>query len=222
MDGATIQSKVYRGYAKTAAKLGLSFNQFRPATATNPVSGTPLATLPAAFDVNGKFDAPREYAKATWRIYADFSQTLPGDYLVEVAPTQTGQAPRTFFVASQQPLLPPSAVLCNAVVSLQRADGDSGTEGAQAEYDTVSQETYTQLAIGWPASMLAGTKGEKNVEDLPDSTRDAWYIVLLPPIPGVVIQVDDVLTDALGRICKISSCELSALGWRLSVQSTMA
>jgi hypothetical protein len=221
MDGATIQSKVYRGYAKTAAKLGLPFNQFRPVSANGPVTGVPLATLPAAFDVDGTFKRPQGNAKATYRAYADFSQTLPGDYLVEVSPTQTGQEPRTFFMASQQALLPPSAVICNAVVSLARPTTEAGP-GLQSNYMTARKTTSVVLAIDWPASMLAGTKGEKNAEDLPDSTRDPWYLVLLPIIPGVTIQTDDVLTDDLGRACKVSSCELSALGWKLSVQSVTA
>ncbi len=43
--------------------------------------------------------------------------------------------------------------------------------------------------------MLLGTNGEKDTESLPDSTRDAWCLVLLRAMPGVVIQLDNVFTD---------------------------
>jgi hypothetical protein len=215
---AEIQQAIYEGLGDAADILGTPFQVYRPAAASNPVTGAPLAVLNATFDVNGTFKSPREYAKATWRLYADATQTRVGDYLVEVSPTQTGQPARTFFVASQQPLLPPVAVLCPRTVSISRPT-DNPVAGKQPGYMTTRKTAMTPLITGWPAGMLQGTKGEKSLTNLPGDTRSPWWAIFLPVLPaGITLLTDDVLVDDLGRSMILSSCELTELGWRLSAQ----
>lgn len=199
------------GYALSGQALGVQFEHFRATSASNPDSCQPTATLTATFDVDSTFQRPPSNAKPVGRAYLDITQTQTDGYLVEAAPTVTAMPPQTFFVQQQSLGLPPTAVLCDAVVSLARPAAQQGV-GLQPGYMTVSQATNVPLATGWPASMLLGIKGEKNTETLPDSTRDAWNVVLLPATPGVTIQVDDVLTVDLGQVCKVSPCKLSALG----------
>ena len=40
--------------------------------------------------------------------------------------------------------------------------------------------------------------------------------MLVPYLAGVILNNDDIVTDDLGRQFVLSSCELTALGWRLT------
>lgn len=212
MDAATIQAKVYAGYAKAAARVGLPFDIYRPTAPITPApldAGNKLATLPAWFTAQEPKGArPNTYGKSVWWGQFDGSQTKVGDYLVG--------APGTFFVASRQPLLPIQAVQCNRVVSIARASGSSAVGALGYNADTPSSET--PLMTNWPASMLAGTKGEANEVGLPGDVRQPWWQVLMPAWPGVVFMPGDILTDDLGRRCILSLCELTDMGWRITAQ----
>lgn len=211
MDGATIQAKIYRGYAQAAARVGTSYAQYRPTAAlTAAVAGaTPISTILAAFDAKPdfRFQVPNGYAKPIWFALADGTNLLVGDYLVG--------AGGTFFVAGRQALLPIQAVSCNATVSVIRPGGNTGV-GVQpygGDYAAVG----IPIATGYPASILQGTKGERGDTGLPGDVRMPWFSVLLPPCPGgVLIQAADDMTDTLGRRYKVSSAELTDLGWRLT------
>jgi hypothetical protein len=101
MDAAQIQAKVYFGYAKAAQYVGLPFNQFRPAGPSNPTAGSPLQGLNAQFTVGPSgfnFDKAPGFKDAAFNALLDGTQTQVGDYLVG--------ASDTYYVASQEPLLP--------------------------------------------------------------------------------------------------------------------
>ena len=68
----------------------------------------------------------------------------------------------------------------------------------------------------WPALIDIGTKGEKGDTNLPGDVRLGWYRVLLPNCPGSTIEAFDVINDNLDRRYKVSSVELTELGWRLT------
>ena len=216
MDGKQIQSKVNLGYRLAAARTGLPFQVYRPAGTTAPiVTANLVATLPAAFSADDyRFRRPQGYAKPTWTALIDGAITVPGDYLVEVSPLP-GQAARTFFISSQQPLLPIQAIACNAVITVARPTPQSGIGALPLG----GNETTVEVAslTGWPASILQGTKGEKSEDNLPDDTRSPWTSVLLPPSAAWAdVRTDDVLTDDGGRRYLVSGAELTALGWRLT------
>jgi hypothetical protein len=214
MTPAQIMAKVNKGYAIAAKKVGFPFSQYRPTDPLAPLA-TPLSTLSAAFDTNGRFNAPNGYGHPTWRGYFDGSRTLPGDYLVEVSPTQTGQDARIFFIAAQQPLLPILAVDCNTTVSILRPTS-AFSAGAQAGTFSGDKKSSEQPIItGWPASLLQGTKGERPEIPIPGDVRSAWYAVLVPALAGVRILPNDVLTSD-GHRYKVSSIEKTDLGFRLS------
>ncbi|MFD2271406.1 hypothetical protein ACFS07_10400 [Undibacterium arcticum] len=67
MDGATIQARVYAGYAKAAQVIGLTFSLYRPLSASAPL-GNLVGTLKAALDSGPgyQFKAPNEYGDPTW------------------------------------------------------------------------------------------------------------------------------------------------------------
>ena len=208
MDGNALQSKIYRGYAKAAQKIGLSYAHYRPLAASDPISSpNQLASLTASFSPDGKYQKPSPYGKPLWQCLADGTQLQVGDYL---------SGGSTFFIAAMQPLLPIIAVECNRVLTVKRP-GSSNFVGS-GPYSGDTQETEITLMTAWPASVLQGTKGEKNDIGLPGDTRQPWWAVLMPQFTGIQIESSDVLTDEMDRRYIVSSAELTDLGWRMTVQ----
>lgn len=211
MNGATLQGKIYGGYAKAALRIGLPFAQYRPAGANNPTQGAPRnAALLASFNAEDmKYGRPNKYGKPTWYCIADGTQLAVFDYLVG--------ASSTYFIAAMQPLLPILAVECNRVVSVTRPSLQTQV-GAVTNYEGTTAANETPLMAGWPASVLQGTKGEKSEVALPGDVRNAWWAILLPYTAGVVLRSGDLIADDLQRRYVISSAELTDLGWRITAQ----
>jgi hypothetical protein len=215
MDGPTLQGLLYAGMAIEAGLTGYQFNLFRPSGAVMSLSGPPLLTLPATISVRRGSTTPQNYGKSNWVAVVDGRLTAPGDYLVEVQPSQPLQPVRTFFIASMVPGLDVQAVLCNRTVDILREQADPIVGSVGYGGDVAANEI--SIMSGFPASMLAGTKGERADDGLPDAVRQPWYVVMMPAIAGVEILTDDIATDNLGHRYKVSSAELTDLGWRLSV-----
>ena len=214
MDGATLQSKVNYGYMQSAKRVGLPYQVFRATGPMNPMAGSPLMTLPAAFSVgNYNFAKAQEYAKATWQCLIDGSQTQPGDILVGTA--------KTYFIAAQQALLPILAVEAPRTIDVRRPFQQS-TVGYSPTYGGTTPAQETPLMTQWPASILQGTKGENTGTNVPDDVRDPWWNVLMPSWPGIVILSSDVLKDDQGRRYIVSSAELTPLGWRITCMEAQA
>ena len=216
MDGSRAQALAYKGTAISARKSGLPFRVFRPSGVSNPlVDANVVATLPALFSMDDyRMRRPGGYAKATWTALLDGAQTRPGDYLVE-ASALPGQEPRIFFVAAQQPLLPILCVACNARLTISRP-GPAEDEGVgSVGYGGASSPV--PIVMTFPASLLAGTKGERADDGLPRDTRQPWYAALFPALEGIEVRTDDVITDGRGYRYLVSSAELSPLGWKCSV-----
>jgi hypothetical protein len=207
-DGTSVQAKIWHGYAKAAQKIGLTFAHYRPQMASDPISvPNMLPALPASFSPDGTYKKPSGYAKPVWQCVADGSQIAVGDYLVGGS---------TYFIAAVQPLLPILAVECNRTLTLSRpASADFVGSGG---YSGNTKATEVTLMDAWPASVLQGTKGEKNDVSLPGDTRNPWWVVLMPQFSGTVIESGDFLTDDLNRRYVVSSAELTDLGWRLTAQ----
>ncbi|MBR8182096.1 hypothetical protein KDW54_06745 [Burkholderia ambifaria] len=210
MDAAKLQSKVWAGYAKAAKRIGPAFNLYRPISATNPLSNGPIATLNASFNAEDmSYGRPNKYGKPTWFCLVDGSRVLVGDYLIN--------SDQTFFIAAMQPILPILAVDCNRTLNVLRPQQQSGIGAVGYGGDTDSNET--PLMTGWPASVLQGTKGEKNEVNLPGDVRNPWWQILMPAYPGIVLRTADIVTDDIDRRYIVSSAELTDLGWRLTAQS---
>lgn len=210
MDSTKIQSRVWKGYGKAAKYIGPAYNLYRPIFAVNPFSNGPVATLNASFNAEDMtYGRPNKYGKPTWFCLVDGSQVLVGDYLIN--------ATQTFFIAAMQPILPILAVDCNRTVNVLRPQQQTGVGAVGYGGDTDANETA--LMTGWPASVLQGTKGEKNEVNLPGDVRNPWWQMLMPAFPGVVLQSADIVTDDIGRRYIISSAELTDLGWRCTMMS---
>jgi len=209
MDGTKLQSKIYIGYGKAALRLGLAFAQYRPSMAINPLSSPPVnPALLASFNAEDmKYGKPNKYAKPTWYCLADGTGMQVFDYLI--------RGDKTYFIAAMQPLLPILAVDCNRVINITRPQLQTQVGGV-TDYEGTTAANETPLMIGWPASILQGTKGEKGEVQLPGDARNPWWAVLLPYTAGVTLASGDIIADDLGRRMIISSAELTDLGWRIT------
>jgi hypothetical protein len=211
MNAATLQAKINAGYAKAAQRIGYLTNQYRPVSAiSNPIaSGNLVQSLNVSFNAQDMaYSKPSGYGKNTWYCVADRSQFQTGDYLVNA---QDG----TFFVVGLQTLLPTLVVQCNRNVSIYRPSQQNGV--GDIGYGAETPENLTQIVSGFPVSILQGSKGDKSLVNLPGDVRSPWWVVLIPTLPGsVYLRSNDVVIDDLGKRYKLSSCEQTDLGWRIS------
>lgn len=204
-----IQAKVWTGYAKAASRIGQSYNQYRPNSALNPTASARLVgTIIAAFDdsPNYKFQKPNLYGHPEKFALLDGSVVQVGDYLI-------GHG-ETYFIASLPRLLPIPCMQCNATINVLRPASNTGVGAQPYGGDAVASEVAVMTA--WPAWIDAGTKGEHGDTNLPGDIRMPWYRVLLPSWSGTLINSADVINDSNGRRYKVSSAELTGLGWRLT------
>jgi hypothetical protein len=210
MDGANLQGKIYKGYAKAAAHIGLPCSQYRPTSATGPViaSGNLLSVIQGSFNAQDMaYGKPNAYGKPLWYCLADGRLLQVGDYLVR-------SDGAIYFIAGMQPLLPILSVECNRMVDVLRPQQLSGP--GVAEYGGNTAATETGLMSGWPASILQGTKGDRSDANLPGDTRNPYWSILLPIWPEVNLRSGDIVADDIDRRYVISSAELSDLGWRIT------
>lgn len=208
INAAAIQGFINFGDTKTAGFLGINATVYRPTGPANPVDPVNMIAQTPAWittDANLGASKPNLYAKPIW--YGAYDRTIVqvGDYLV----TDTD----TFFVTTQQSLLPSSLVQCNATMSIYRPEETSDDSGAQDE--PVDQI----IAQSWPVSALNGTKGELPNSHLPGETRAGWLLILIPTIPGVdLIRKGDKIIDDddPSEAYEVSSNEYTDLGWRIT------
>jgi hypothetical protein len=209
MDGATLQSLVYAGFAQAAKNIGTPYALYRPADPLAPI-GTKIATLPADFRASNNYMAPNKYGVATWLGLYDASLVDVGDYFVGAA--------GTFFVAQQSAFRNLYVVGCNRTISVSRTTAPAGI-GA-LPYNAMSTADPVFMA-GWPASVLRGQPGEKNHVGLPGDERTPWFQILVPALAGVSIEYGDVITDDLVNRYVCSQIELTDLGWRILAQQAV-
>lgn len=213
---AAIQAAIYTGYKQAANILGLPFAQYRAQTAFNP-------TGPACFvqNLNAWFSADADFktnnvpklGKSDWWCLVDGGQTAVGDYLIG-APTGVPGVSNTWFVSAQEPLKSIGVIRCNGSISVLRPAGNPGF-GSQP-YGGDATSTLIPIMTAWPASIIQGTKGEKGDSVLPGDVRMPWYNIQFPAYSNVQVEAADVINDDMGRRYKISSCELTVAGWRLT------
>jgi hypothetical protein len=165
--------------------------------------------LRAAFTArDGTFAHPNAYGDALWYGVFDAAYTRPGDYLL--------QADTVWFIASQPRLLPVLCVQTNRIVSFWRPAAPAST-GVNT-YGGVVAETNTALLTNWPASVLGVAGRGHSSADLPTDSSVAYWTVLVPSLPGVVLLQSDLMTDDIGRTAVVAASELSELGWRITVK----
>ena len=209
MDGPTLQTIIYKGYAKAAKIIGISYNLYRPLSAMSPL-GNLVGTINAALDSSPsyKFTTPNEYGDPSWFALLDDATAQTGDYISNTS--------GTYFIAGKQFLLPVIVIDCNRTVKISRQVAEAGV-GAVAYGGSVALKSVDILGgVGnfWPASILQGGRQQKN-SGLPSSTQQAGWGILLPPSVPIFLEYGDIVTDDMGRIYVIESSELTDLGYRI-------
>lgn len=218
MDGATLQAKIYTGYAKAAKVMGVAYDQYRPLSASQPL-GNKIATVKMAVD-SGKqytFQSPNEYGDPTWLALIDDATVQTGDYLVG---NNGGINTNTYFIAGKQFLLPVLAIECNRAIRISRQTVSSGVGAVSYSGMTGASESNVLGTNGalWPASVLFGGKSQSSMGLPAGAKQTGWRILLPPSVPsGVVISASDVVTDDIGRRYLVDGAELTDLGWRINV-----
>ena len=71
--------------------------------------------------------------------------------------------------------------------------------------------------VGWPASVLQGSKGEHNPTGLPLDVKNPWWLALLSASSGLTIKLGDVVDDEDGNTYWVHQAEPTDLGWRLKL-----
>ncbi|WP_086653101.1 hypothetical protein [Acetobacter malorum] len=224
MDQARLQTKVAKGYAKAAQRLGALTTQYRPAARTAPMT-TAHATLMADFasDAAFTFQKPPLWGKPTVYGLLDTTDVLAGDILA--APMGT------YFVARFEPYRPVICILTDRIISFSATaqsgsgitgDGSAGTcslAGYQDGYggQTDDSGAVTVEASGWPASILRRGVGSKMDTGLPGALGQAQFDVLCPIIPGFVPKAYMQIEDDLGVSYTVDAAEVSQYGSRLIV-----
>ena len=210
MNPIELQDRVHRGLNSAARAVGADTDAYRPVGVAKPLAvENRFLRLRAAFTArDGRFAHPNAYGDAIWYGVFDAAYTRPGDYLV--------QPSGVWFIASQQRLLPVLCVQTNRIVSFWRPAAPSNT-GVNS-YGGVVTETNTVLLSDWPASVLGAVGRGHSSADLPTDSSVAYWTVLMPYVPDVILHQSDLMTDDLGRNAVVAATELTDLGWRLTVK----
>lgn len=201
----TINARVAYGLARAASIIGANHMLYRPTTADMPVAGPPIGTMFCAFDVKSdfRFVSTAQPSHNYAALLADPSLVRHGDYLV---------GDEIHFIARIEPLRPALCVLCDQTLDILTTA--VATSAGTNAYGGRTSDTDAVVARGWPVSMSVRSRGGQDVTKLPSDTRAAYYEVLAPPIPGVVLRFGMRVRDPTGQNYQIVSAELSPFGWK--------
>lgn len=210
MNGRKLQDRLYLGMGLSAKYIGQSTDTFRPAGPHKPLQKiNRFMRLPAAFiSAQGGENRANSYGDPLWHGIFDASYTRTGDYLV--APSGT------FFVISQDPLLPVLCVRVNRMITVSRVTLQSGA--ALNAYGGYVAGRSSALLTEWPASVFREAKSGPAAAGLPADQSVPYWTVLLPPTPTVSLAGGDIIVDDLGQTAIIAVPEITNLGWRISAK----
>lgn len=204
MDGATVQDRIYAGYAKAAEHTGRIYSQYRAASPISPLeAGNLLGEIACLFAAEKRFEVPNKFKIPTRYLYADGRELQQRDLLVGPY--------GTFFVADMQPNLPLQAIRCNDVVSIDRPVYQGTT--LVPEPVAIGLPIFSQLKkvdIKRP-EFGANTAG----------TAIAEYFGFLPVEVGTV-QQHDIITDQTGRLFEIDTIDNTEIGVVVTFRQTEA
>ncbi len=210
MRSGRIQERIYWGLNRSATAAGVWADAHRPNGPNQPVSDDNMVMrLPVIFSgARGGFTAPNGYGMPMCEGIFDAAYTQPGDYLV--------LGKESWFIASQEPLLPILCVRTNLIVSFWRVANTLGTTGS--DYGSVDPSRRESLIEWWPASVLGNSVARGMARQLPSDAQLPRETVLLPASVPVLFRAGDLMTDELGAEAVVVAAERSALGWRLGIE----
>jgi hypothetical protein len=196
MDGATLQERIYAGYARDAQHTGLLYSVYRPDTPILPTDLSYLVgTAYCRFAAEKRFEVPHKYKEPTYYLYADGRELEKGDFLVS--------DDATYFIADKQALLPMQAVRCNDVVSIGRL-----------RYVDITQ-VEDPIATAYPIFRQLKKLDQKPVSSTYGASTGAtpiaeWFVYV--PIDWTLLKQGDIVTDQTGRRYAIGSIDPTEIG----------
>ena len=208
MDGATLNALIYKGYAKGATHVGMPHAQYRAANAINPLSTTPIATIPAAFSVGGNFDNQSNPDQIIWQVVADGSQLAVGDYLVGA---------HAWAIIGMEELMPVMAMRCTDSITVARGSRSFTVQDGLMQSETIIGQNlpcYIQLKRDKGFSAPAGFPAPTNSS----APMPEWTVYL--PLGGVTpagfFREGDSITASDGQQWKIDAASSSTVIWQLA------
>lgn len=203
MDGATLQARIYAGYAQAAAHTGRAYEQFRSVTPLDPTAvGNSLGDIDCLFAADPQYAMPVKYKIPTRYLYADGRRLAQRDILVGPY--------GTFFVADMQPNLAMQVIRCNDVVSINRP-----------EYVNTDLQTGDFIASAMPAFRQFKMVEQKSVTGFGGAQNSATpmgQFWLFLPIEPNVVQQGDIVTDQSGMRYTLDTWDNSEVGVFLTIR----
>ncbi|HJP68279.1 MAG TPA: hypothetical protein VJ846_05200 [Sphingomicrobium sp.] len=201
MDAATLQSRIYSGYAKAAQRIGPTYSLYRSASHLNPIQAPNLVTtLPASFNINGQYTGQTKANQLYWQIIADGAQLHIGDYLV---------GPATYCVLALDSILPPIGLRCTQTLSFSRPAIDQAA-GLQPY---PRPEIDTAYATGIPGVLNVKKETGRPVADLPGDNALRTFYSAFFYLPDGVVQERDQATDENGNNYQVISAQFGLFGY---------
>lgn len=207
MDGTTLNSRIYNGYAKAASHIGQLQAQYRPASAISPLTAS-IGNLLASFNIGGQYANQAKADVLMWQAILDGSQVQIGDYLV---------GEHTWAIIGMEPLMPVIALRCTDKVTVSRGSRSFTTADGLSQTETVIAQDlpcYVQLkrdkGFGSPAGFPAPTNTS--------APMPAWfvYVCLGGVTPAGFFKEGDVVTASSGQKWKIDAASSSTVMWQLA------
>lgn len=200
-----IQAKIYYGYNKAAVRLGKTFDIYRSATFFDPLNiANKIGSIHASFNVAWSYEKANSYGNAVWQTLVDGRVVFQYDYLVGVD--------GTWFINSEQTILPILSVECRKIVNIARPTQNTGPGyGGYAGY---RPDTAIPLGTNVPVSILLTGGSRGNKVGLPTETAQPTWKILMPALDGTIFRNGDVFIDDANFRYAIIDAEKTNLGWR--------
>lgn len=230
MDAATLQARVYSGYAKAAKRIGYVYTQYRATSTANPLApqnaiiNVNAAFTPGARTYSSWFQQASHVKDAYWSALFDPTGSLAGDPVhsyFQVGDYLSNPTHGTYFVIGMMDILPILCVQCTHVLNVVRPAVQAAV-GANP-YGGTYPGTEQMIMTSWPGSLRAAERGRFNEVRLPTDQPSPLFDVFLPAFPGVSLRSGDFVTDdnVPARRYDIASAELTMYGWRMVTQQAI-
>ncbi len=202
MIGSKVNALLTKGYARAASHIGTPHQQYRPASAINPLA-TALATVNASFNIGGSYKNQAKADQLLWQCLTDAGSLQIGDYLVGTY---------TWAIIGLQELMPVLALRCTDLITISRGTPSFNTTDGL-------QDTVTVIAQGLPCYMqLKRDKGFSEPLGFPAPSNSSaampmfdLTVCLGGVTPDGFIKDGDMVTLASGQLLKVDAVATSTV-----------
>lgn len=208
MDAAKIQALAYKGLGKGAKVLGTDHKVYRWATLLDPIAGPELMTIKASMTTSYGYGKAKKPGTPDMMLVADASLLQSWDWLV---------GEQTSYLCRLQPLLPPTVIQCNRVVSIVRPsypDAQPGTEFRAIEIPIASAlpvfiktkdgRASSSKMLGFTSDTAAGI--------------NEYEVYVNASAVGSILK-NDIVIDELGDRYEVDAANPSDFGYICAVRS---